>query len=79
MNGHCADCKNWNQVGGDGVLKGECRSGSPIAIGEYLHWPVTLTDDWCGEFSDRLTGWTPVGDAANSVIDSLRKRMKDSK
>ncbi len=54
----CSQCKFWNASTAD---EGECRRQPPQAIsfrvGDDLkfetRFPVTASDDWCGEFAQK--------------------------
>lgn len=51
----CADCIHWNEVESG---SGECRRHAPQMIAFEVdedvrvesHFPMTATDDWCGDF-----------------------------
>lgn len=55
----CKDCKYWdrqNCSSEKGI--GSCRKLPPIVKvddygNDYWHWPITCSDDWCGEFKDK--------------------------
>mgnify|MGYP006308757467 CR=1 FL=1 len=54
----CSKCTYWKALSGD---NGECRRQPPQAISFKVQddvkfetrFPVTASDDWCGEFSAR--------------------------
>lgn len=59
----CRDCRWWKPERSrtDGVLFGECRRSSPIAVpvprqakwalpGKRNCWPFSGEGEWCGEF-----------------------------
>ncbi len=62
----CEGCAFWKQVAGN---VGQCRRRSPQPAMASLvpdngpgtwraSWPDTLEDDWCGEFSPRVSAPT---------------------
>ena len=53
----CADCQYWQQIQPDSIT-GECRQKSPVLVAGMAQdhkglsriWPLTGSDDWCGDF-----------------------------
>lgn len=57
----CETCRYWREHAGRTEI-GDCRKGLPIIRFEddtdghvlrYGFWPVTLGEDWCGEYRPR--------------------------
>ncbi len=89
-----AYCKHWSiknrhtpeHLVADSV--GQCRLASPKIMqfgseAEGLQpktvWPLTAGSDWCGEFTERRDDWQSIGEAANSALAALKKKMDEKK
>jgi len=84
----CETCRFWE--GGDGEGTGPCRRNAPpVRLGldddgerfghaEFAYWPITLTDDWCGEHQPRkpLPVVAPLSQESFSIVcDSAAERV----
>jgi len=54
----CKTCPWWTQNAYmvEHNKGGECRRNAPVVVelpGEFINWPITTADDWCGEHPDR--------------------------
>jgi hypothetical protein len=64
----CASCRYWDSdFGPDTTENGACLRYPPVVqSGNRAVWPLTVLDDWCGEFSaaefdlDGATHYPPV-------------------
>lgn len=59
----CSNCKFWIADCSDLDYGGECHRRCPIVLPpasiagkEYIGWPDTKKDDWCGEWEYRAIG-----------------------
>ena len=58
--GRCRRCRYWSSLAGN-PDQGECRRFAPRpAVSSSVHmlaaWPVTNSDDWCGDYATGPTG-----------------------
>jgi hypothetical protein len=45
----CERCRHWRALTDeDGTRLGQCRRFPPA----YEGWPMSMPDDWCGEFAE---------------------------
>ncbi|MBW2601167.1 MAG: hypothetical protein JRD47_04455 [Deltaproteobacteria bacterium] len=57
----CANCDFWKQRPGVNN-EGFCRKNAPFPKTQtprttlFVTWPITLADDWCGEFRPSIKG-----------------------
>jgi hypothetical protein len=55
----CGNCKWWALLSDLGRMAGECHRCPPkaaAASGGSSNWPVTPSDEWCGEWSGIIPG-----------------------
>ena len=57
----CSQCKYWDNLCDDEFPdQGECRRHAPKPLSTdmdrhrlHAYWPVTYSDDWCGDCEDK--------------------------
>jgi len=56
--------------------RGECRRRVPIVVpGDSSQWPLTLQDDWCGDFEAAAPASPEPADWQAAAIREFRKAM----
>ena len=53
----CSSCcywKNTTAAGGYDERWGQCRRCPPPTSGPNTQWPLTVADDWCGEYRSKV-------------------------
>ncbi len=87
---NCQGCMWWSgkrKVHDDFPLMGDCRISAPVVVQvgdinsglEYdTAWPRTEARDVCAQWMDAGGEWISIGEAADALAASLKRRMEEN-